>query len=121
MMEEVEDNILSNAKVLSDQSNKCAKTVTSLEEDPPPDMSMLLGPTCRLWQRSEWAAWHEAEEAHFKKLNSCKSHPMHYDAWDRRFGEYLEQRLAAEAWTKLPKLTLHVCVPVCPWQWRHGC
>jgi hypothetical protein len=32
-------------------------------------------------------------------------------AWDGRFVEYFEQRLAAQAWTEPPELTLHVCIP----------
>ncbi len=110
-MEEVEDNIISDAKVPSDQSNKRAKTVTPHVGEPLPDMSMLSGPTCHSWRRSEWAAWHEVESAHFEKLNSRESRPPHYDAWDGRFGEYFEQRSAAEAWTEPPEFALRVCVP----------
>lgn len=32
-------------------------------------------------------------------------------AWDGRFVEYFEQRLAAQAWTEPPELMLRVCVP----------
>ena len=41
-----------------------------------------------------------------RKIEFSREH-----AWDERFGEYFEQRLAAQAWTEPPELTLHVCVP----------
>jgi len=74
-------------------------------------MSLLSMPVCRSWQREQWAAWQKAEKIHFEKCNSRERKPPHYDAWDGRFNEYLDQREAALTWTEPSEIMLRVCVP----------
>jgi len=97
--------------ITSPKGHKRARTAEPVKDVPPPDMSLLSMPVSRSWKKTEWAAYHKADEAHFKECNSRKRKPPHYDAWGGRLYDYFDQGDAARKWTEPSELMLRICVP----------